>query len=54
MRIYFVPDFYLEEVLLDRDIGRVEKAEKQGIGAIQVLHTRFRCGIDSTGRSSNG
>lgn len=39
MRIYFVPDCFLEEVLLDYDIGRVEKSENQCIGAIQVQCT---------------
>lgn len=40
MRIYFVPDCFLEEVLLDYDIGRVGKSEEQGVGAIQVQCTR--------------
>lgn len=41
MRIYFVPDCFLEEVLLDYDVGRVAKWEKQGIGAIQVQCTHY-------------
>lgn len=40
VRIYFLPDCFLEEVLLDYDIGRVGKLQKQGVGAI---HVQGRC-----------